>query len=140
MDDDNSSAHIRNTISLAAYEIESHLKGDTPAAERLRTLFKTLGFDLVSARAQARNLIKLLVRALVEECTGDIEKDRKRVSEFTNVPPSECCRGLGRSSHPAHDILSMASYRECTVPIDRVYSLMGVLGVKFSAFHAEGPD
>jgi hypothetical protein len=139
MDDDNSSAHIRNTISSAAYEIESHLNGGTPAAQRLRTLFTALGFDMKSIRAEARNLIKLLVRALIEDCTGAIDEDRKRVSEFTNVPPSECCRGLSRSSHPAHDILSLASYRECTVPIDRVYSLMGVLGVKFAAFHAEGP-
>jgi len=139
MDDDNSGAHIRNSISLAAYEIESRLTSETSTTQRLKTLFTTLGFDLTSARSQARKLIKLVVRALLEDCTIDIEKDRKRMSEFTNVPPSECCRGLGRSTHSAHDILSLASYRECTVPIDRVYSLMGVLGVKFSAFHAEGP-
>ena len=139
MDDDNSGAHIRHTISLAAYEIESRLNGKPAAAQRLRTLFAALGFDMTSIRAQARSLIKLLVRALIEDCKGAIEEDRKRVSKFTNVPPSECCRGLSRPSHPAHDILSLASYRECTVAIDRVYSLMGALGVKFAAFHAEGP-
>ena len=138
MDDDTSGAHIRNTISLASYGIESRLNGGSPGEEGLRALFRALGFDLTSTRAQARNLIKLLVRALINDSADAINEDRTRVSEFTNVPPSECCRGLSRSRHPAHDILSLASYRECTVPIDRVYSLMGVLGVKFSAFHAEG--
>jgi hypothetical protein len=139
MDDDNSNAHIRNTISFAAYEIACRLKEGTPAAQRLRTLFTVLGFDMTSIGAQPRNLIKLLVRALIEDCAGAIYEDRKRVSEFTNVPPFECCRGLRKSSHSAHDILSLASYRHCSVEIDRVYSLMGVLGVKFAAFHAEGP-
>ncbi|KAH8650639.1 hypothetical protein BGZ60DRAFT_520454 [Tricladium varicosporioides] len=139
MDNDNSSAHISNTISLAAYEVESRLNGGDPAAQKLGGLFTALGFDMASIRAQARTLIKLLIRVLIEDCRDAIDSDRKRVSEFTNVPPSECCRGLNRPTHPAHDILSLASYRECTVPIDRVYSLMGVLGVKFAAFHAEGP-
>jgi hypothetical protein len=139
MNDDNSNAYIRKTISLAAYEIESRLdEGDT-AAERLRSLFEDLGFDLTSIRAQATNLIKVLVRTLIDDCKGSIELDRKRVSQFTNVPPDECCRGLSRSRHPARDILVLASHRSCTVPVDSVYSLMGVLGVKFPAFHAEGP-
>ncbi|KAF4627078.1 hypothetical protein G7Y89_g11078 [Cudoniella acicularis] len=139
MDDDNSSAYIRNAISVAAYGIESRLNRGTSAGQRLRNLFTALGFDTTSIRAQARSLIKLLVRALIEDCTGAIDEDRKRVSQFTHVSPPECCRGLSRSSLPAYDILSLASYRECTVPVDRVYSLMGVLGVKFAAFHAEGP-
>jgi hypothetical protein len=139
MDDDNSSAHIRNQIFLAASEIESRLNGGTFDAQRLRFLFTDLGFDMTSVRAQARKLIKLLVRALIEDCKGAIDKDRKRVSEFTNVPPFECCRGLRRSSHPSNEILALASYRKCTVPIDAVYSLMGVLGVKLAAFQAEGP-
>ncbi|PQE21528.1 vegetative incompatibility HET-E-1 protein [Rutstroemia sp. NJR-2017a BVV2] len=140
MDDDNSSAYIRNTISLAAQEIEFRLGGDTPAAQRLKSLFLALGFDVLSIKPQARNLIKLLVRALIDDCKWIIEKDRKQVSRFSNhVPPSECCRGLGRSGISAQNILALASYRECTVAIDRVYSLMGVLGVKFPAFHAEGP-
>ncbi|PQE19374.1 het domain-containing protein [Rutstroemia sp. NJR-2017a BBW] len=140
MDDDNSSAYIRNTISLAAQEIESRLKGDTPTTQRLKSLFEAFGFDMVSIKPQARNLIKLLVRALIDDCKGTIEEDRKQVSKFSNhVPPPECCRGLGRSGSSAQNILALASYRECTVAIDRVYSLMGVLGVKFPAFHAEGP-
>jgi hypothetical protein len=139
MNDDNSNAYIRKTISLAAYEIKSRLeKGDTAAA-RLRSLFEDLGFDLTSIREQATSLIKVLVRTLIDDCRGSIELDRKRVSEFTNVPPDECCRGLSRSRLPARDILVLASHRRCTVPVDSVYSLMGVLGVKFPAFHAEGP-
>ncbi|KAF7887816.1 uncharacterized protein EAF01_010970 [Botrytis porri] len=141
MNDDNSGAHIRDIISRAGYDVESRINMETPAAETLRKLFTTLGFDLNdnSIRAQVRILIKLLIRALVDDCVPAIEADRSKVSEFTKVPPPECCRGLSRPTLPAHDTLSLASYRECTVPIDRVYSLMGVLGVKFSAFHAEGP-
>ncbi|KAF7877362.1 hypothetical protein EAF04_001044 [Stromatinia cepivora] len=141
MNDDNSGAYIRSTISRAGYEIESRINREIPPAQTLRSLFKTLGFDLTpnSIRPQARTLIKLLIRTLVDDCAAAIVADRTKVSEFTNVPPPECCRGLSRPTLPAHDILSLASYRECTVPIDRVYSLMGVLGVKFSAFHAEGP-
>ncbi|TGO36281.1 hypothetical protein BHYA_0129g00020 [Botrytis hyacinthi] len=141
MNDDNSGAYIRDTISRAGYDIESRINMETPTAENLRKLFTTLGFDLNpnSIRAQIRTLIKLLIRNLVDDCSPAIEADRIKVSEFTKVPPPECCRGLSRPTLPAHDTLSLASYRECTVPIDRVYSLMGVLGVKFSAFHAEGP-
>ncbi|KAJ8067922.1 hypothetical protein OCU04_003507 [Sclerotinia nivalis] len=141
MNDDNSGAYIRSTISRAGYEIESQINREIPAAQTLRSLFTTLGFDLTSnsIRPQARTLIKLLIRTLVDDCAAAIVADRTKVSEFTNVPPPECCRGLSRPTLPAHDILSLASYRKCTVPIDRVYSLMGVLGVKFSAFHAEGP-
>ncbi|TGO17657.1 hypothetical protein BPAE_0414g00030 [Botrytis paeoniae] len=141
MNDDNSGAYIRDTMSRAGYDIESRINMETPAAEILRKLFTTLGFDLNpnSIRAQARTVIKLLIRTLVDDCALAIEADRSKVSDFTKVPPPECCRGLSRPTLPAHDTLSLASYRECTVPIDRVYSLMGVLGVKFSAFHAEGP-
>ncbi|TGO44787.1 hypothetical protein BOTNAR_0743g00010 [Botryotinia narcissicola] len=141
MNDDNSGAYIRDAISRAGYDIESRINMETPTAKNLRKLFTTLGFNLNrnSIRAQVRTLIKLLIRKLVDDCSPAIEADRIKVSEFTNVPPPECCRGLSRPTLPAHDTLSLASYRECTVPIDRVYSLMGVLGVKFSAFHAEGP-
>jgi hypothetical protein len=139
MDDDNCSAYIRKTISYAAYEIESRLKKANSDAETLQSLFTDLHFDLGSIRQQAGSLIKLLVRVLIDDCEGAIEKDRKRVSGFTKVPHDECCRGLSRSSHPAHGILELASHRRCTVAIDKVYSLMGVLGVKFAAFHAEGP-
>ncbi|KAF7893736.1 hypothetical protein EAF00_007250 [Botryotinia globosa] len=141
MNDDNSGAYIRNTISRAGYDIESRINMETSTAENLRKLFTILVFNLNpnSIRAQVRTLIKLLIRNLVDDCSPAIEADRIKVSEFTKVPPPECCRGLSRPTLPVHDILSLASYRECTVPIDRVYSLMGVLGVKFSAFHAEGP-
>jgi hypothetical protein len=83
MDDDNSNAYIRKTISLAACEIEYRLNKGTPAAQRLRSLFTDLGFDMTSIRAQPRNLIKLLVRALIEDCKGAIDEDRERVSKFT---------------------------------------------------------
>jgi hypothetical protein len=138
-DDDNSSVYIRDTISVAAYNIESRLTDESPAAQKLRTIFMDLDFDMTQVRTQARNLIKLVVRALIEDCKGSIQDDRNRLSGFINVPPSDCCRGLSRSNHPAHDILSLASYREFIVPIDKVYSLMCVLGVKFAAFHAERP-
>ncbi|KAI9642552.1 hypothetical protein NHQ30_009357 [Ciborinia camelliae] len=141
MNDDNFGAYIRNSISQAGYEIESRMDRKDPAAQNLRTLFTTLGFDLTSnsIRGEVRTLIKFVIKTLVDDCAAAIDADRTKVSDFTNVPPPECCRGLSRPTLPAHDILSLASYRECTVPIDRVYSLMGVLGVKFSAFHAEGP-
>ncbi|ESZ94397.1 hypothetical protein SBOR_5190 [Sclerotinia borealis F-4128] len=139
MNDDNSGAYIWNIVSRAGYEIESRMAKEISPTQTLRTLFATLGFDLESIRAEARTLIKLVIKTLVDDCAAAIDADRIKVSEFTNVPPLECCRGLSRPTLPAHDILSLASYRECTVPIDRVYSLMGVLGVKFSAFHAEGP-
>lgn len=62
MNDDNSNAYIRKTISLAAYEIKSRLEKRDTAAARLRSLFEDLGFDLTSIREQATSLIKVLVR------------------------------------------------------------------------------
>ncbi|PMD31911.1 hypothetical protein L207DRAFT_471987 [Hyaloscypha variabilis F] len=143
MDNNNAGAHIRNTINKAVIDIDTLLNGknkETPEAQRLRALFTALGFDMSvkTTKSCARNLIKLLVGALVKNSAGDIRKDREKVFSWSKVPALECCRGLQKPSIPAHDIMSLASYRECTVPIDRVYSLMGVLGVKFAAFQAEG--
>ncbi|KAM0146304.1 hypothetical protein ACHAPG_011212 [Botrytis cinerea] len=114
---------------------------ETSTGQILRKLFTALGFNLhpSSFRAQVRTLVKVLIMILADDFTAAIEADRSKVSEFTKMPPSECCHGLSRPTLPAHDTFSLASYRKYTVPIDRVYSLMGVLGVKFLAFHAEGP-
>lgn len=139
MDDNSSSAHIRNTISVAAYGIESRLTEGNSNKPRLGALFTALGFESNPTRSHIKNLIKLLIRVLIKDSAADIQEDQRIIAGFTNVPPSECCRGLRKSSHSAHDVLSLAAFRECTVPIDRVYSLMGVLSVKFAAFHAEGP-
>ncbi|KAI5797519.1 hypothetical protein DFH27DRAFT_106803 [Peziza echinospora] len=60
------------------------------------------------------------------------------IAEFTGIPTAEVCRGSKPSDLSAYDILAYAQQRQCTVEVDRVYSLMGMLHVKFAAFHAEG--
>ena len=67
------------------------------------------------------------------------ERERRIIASVSGVPQSEVCRGAGNSAVSAFELLGFASHRQCTVPVDRIYSTMGMLGVKFLTFNAEGP-
>ncbi|RPB26715.1 hypothetical protein L211DRAFT_772136, partial [Terfezia boudieri ATCC MYA-4762] len=61
------------------------------------------------------------------------------IATVSSVPQSEVCRGRRSSAVSAFELLGFASHRQCTIPVDRIYSTMGMLGVKFVTFNAEGP-
>ena len=64
--------------------------------------------------------------------------DKACIAKFCKVPQSEVCRGRAPSEVSAFELLGFASKRDCTLDVDRIYSMMGMLDVKFSVFYAEG--
>ena len=78
---------------------------------------------------------------LVDEVDAAITKDREYVQQFGGISRlANWSDGTEPLNASARSILNMASEREVTVPIDQVYSLMGILGVRFPVFPAEGPQ
>lgn len=69
----------------------------------------------------------------------DAGRERQIIASMSRVPQSEVCRGRNYSAVSAFELLGFASQRDCTIPVDRVYSTMGMLGVKFVTFNPEGP-
>ncbi|KAI9730546.1 MAG: hypothetical protein M1834_005787 [Cirrosporium novae-zelandiae] len=139
IDDLTANAHIYHSIEDAAKKIARICKGENSArTSRIKTLLGS--FEI--SEEQVETLIKLLIKDLVKaEDPVDkdpIHEDRKRIHDFSEVPALECCRGASKTKLTAVDILALASKRNVTVATDQVYSLMGMLGVKFAAFHAEG--
>ncbi|OJJ76603.1 hypothetical protein ASPBRDRAFT_27038 [Aspergillus brasiliensis CBS 101740] len=86
-----------------------------------------------------RRTINLLLGALAHKANEFIRIDRKIIAAFSNVEGlSSWWNGTERSRFSAQSVMMLASHRQCTKPIDKAYSLMGVLGVQFPAFPAEG--
>ncbi|PLN76762.1 hypothetical protein BDW42DRAFT_196942 [Aspergillus taichungensis] len=87
------------------------------------------------------NWINDLLSNFVREVDAAITKDREYVQQIGRIGRlANWADGSEPLNASARNILKMASEREVTVPIDQVYSLMGILGVRFPAFPAEGPQ
>ncbi|OJD32814.1 uncharacterized protein BKCO1_36000105 [Diplodia corticola] len=83
--------------------------------------------------------IKFLLRCLVAETKAAILEDRAYIAQFGKVDPLKSWMGgTTRTSFPTQRVMSLACKRETTVDTDRAYSLMGLLGVRFPTFKAEG--
>lgn len=86
-----------------------------------------------------RRVIKFLLRCLVAETKGLILPDRESIAGFGNVSTLDSWKGgTERTRFSTQKVMSLASYRTCTVETDRAYSLMGLLGVRYPTFAAEG--
>lgn len=87
----------------------------------------------------ARRVITLLLHCLVAETKDWIIKDRQYIAQFGKVEQLDSWKsGTARTSFSTHRVMSLACNRETTVATDRAYSLMGLLGVRFPTFKAEG--
>ncbi|KAI0181555.1 hypothetical protein GGR52DRAFT_43743 [Hypoxylon sp. FL1284] len=88
---------------------------------------------------QARYAINILLRSLVDLLEVPILSDRSYVASFGKVQNLELWRkGLVRSRFSTHNAMSLLSERNATVMTDFAYCLMGMLGVRFPVFPAEG--
>ncbi|KAB2568806.1 hypothetical protein DBV05_g12513 [Lasiodiplodia theobromae] len=87
----------------------------------------------------ARRVITLLLQCLVAETKDWIIKDRQYIAKFGNIDTLERWKsGTARTNFSTHRVMSLACNRRTTVETDRAYSLMGLLGVRFPTFNAEG--
>ncbi|KAK4235888.1 hypothetical protein C8A03DRAFT_17412 [Achaetomium macrosporum] len=86
-----------------------------------------------------QHTINFLLQCLVAETDSLILADRKYVAEFGQVHQLRGWQqGMRRSGFSAQSVLEASSKRNATVATDRSYALMGVLGVRFPTFPAEG--
>ncbi|KAK4040098.1 hypothetical protein C8A01DRAFT_15996 [Parachaetomium inaequale] len=87
----------------------------------------------------AQHAIKFLLQCLVAETEELILADRKYIAEFGQVQQLDTWQqGTSRMGFSAQSVLELSGKRKATVATDRSYSLMGVMGVRFPVFPAEG--
>ncbi|KAL7941285.1 hypothetical protein V8C42DRAFT_181458 [Trichoderma barbatum] len=88
---------------------------------------------------ETEEVIRFLLACLVAKVSDLIVSDRRFIAGFGGVRPLQTWeKGIARSGFPAQLVLQLSCRRVATVPVDHVYSLMGILGVRFPSFHAEG--
>ncbi|KAJ4138784.1 hypothetical protein NW768_002657 [Fusarium equiseti] len=88
---------------------------------------------------EAQNVINFLLHCLIKISKDLVLKDRRSIASFGQVNPLDSWKqGIARSGFSAERVLQLSCRRKATVPVDHVYSLMGILGVRFQSFHAEG--
>lgn len=92
-----------------------------------------------SLAERARYAINILLKCLVSLLEVPVIYDRSYVAAFGKVQNLELWRkGLVRSRFSTHHAMSLLSGRNATVVTDFAYCLMGMLGVRFPVFPAEG--
>ncbi|KAI1484884.1 hypothetical protein F5X96DRAFT_662401 [Biscogniauxia mediterranea] len=92
-----------------------------------------------SPEEAAQHAINILLKTIVELIENPILEDRKEVAKFGKVQDLESWqKGLVQSNFSAHKIMSLVCPRDAQVLSDRAYCLMGMLGVRFPVFPAEG--
>ncbi|KAM0261396.1 hypothetical protein ACHAQJ_002249 [Trichoderma viride] len=91
-------------------------------------------------KRRADYVIDFMLRLLVFETNALIKNDRGKIAEFGKVDRlKEWSLGTqGSTGFVTQDVMALSRPRKVTKPIDRIYSLMGILGVRFPTFPAEG--
>ncbi|KAI1136765.1 hypothetical protein F5Y05DRAFT_415016 [Hypoxylon sp. FL0543] len=119
--------------------------GTNPDAKRLLdNILELLQPHLSSSRAyslaeRARYAINIVLTSLVNLIEAPVLDDRSYISQFGNVPKlGDWQKGLIRNRFSTHKVMSLVCGRDATVMTDKAYCLMGMLGVRFPTFHAEG--
>lgn len=138
-------ARITQSVYVAVSSLTAPSEGPISDARRLLDqILEALQPHLSSTRdyslaERARYTINILLRCLVDLIELPILYDRTYVADFGKVPNLELWRkGLIRSRFSTHKAMSLLCGRDSTVVTDRAYCLMGMLGVRFPTFPAEG--
>ncbi|ETS74934.1 hypothetical protein PFICI_13418 [Pestalotiopsis fici W106-1] len=139
-------SEMTQSVYLAAWNLVRN-ENDGPR-ERAGELFQVLQKHHLPAttraegsdgEAEIQNAINFLLVCLVSETKNLVVSDREFIAKFGQVDQLVTWKqGIARSGFPAGRVLQLSCRRKATVPIDHVYSLMGILGVRFQSFHAEG--
>ncbi|KAK4082441.1 uncharacterized protein Triagg1_2253 [Trichoderma aggressivum f. europaeum] len=139
-------SEISRAVYLAASDLDrSKRHGADESGIRLLTELKRNHLPNPFGDASLINVndteevIKFLLLCLVAKVGDLIVSDRRFIADFGGVRPLTMWKsGITRSGFPAQLVLQLSCSRVATVPVDHVYSLMGILGVRFPSFHAEG--
>lgn len=88
---------------------------------------------------QVQHIINYLLKRLVDETLNIILDDREYIAQFGQVEQLVAWKqGKRRTGFAASSVLAVSGKRKATVATDRAYALMGILGVRFPTFPAEG--
>ncbi|KAK4065620.1 hypothetical protein Trihar35433_7740 [Trichoderma harzianum] len=139
-------SEISRAVYLAASDLDrSKRHGSDESGIRLLAELKKNHLPNPSGDASpsdandTEEVIKFLLLCLVAKVGDLIVSDRRFIAEFGGVRPLTTWKsGIARSGFPAQLVLQLSCSRVATVPVDHVYALMGILGVRFPSFHAEG--
>ncbi|KAI1101791.1 hypothetical protein F4804DRAFT_288640 [Jackrogersella minutella] len=94
---------------------------------------------IYSLAERARHAINVILKCLVNLIESPVLNDRSYIADFGNVPKLDLWqKGLIRSRFSTQKVMSLVCGRDATVMTDRAYCLMGMLGVRFPTFPAEG--
>ncbi|RYP19215.1 hypothetical protein DL767_009700 [Monosporascus sp. MG133] len=94
--------------------------------------------DTINFR-EVQDAINFLLACLVSETKPLIASDRSFIAKFGQLSQLDTwTRGIRRSGFSTQHVLELSCKRISTIPTDHVYSLMGILGVRFTTFPAEG--
>ena len=129
-------------VARAVYLAAADLVGEAEDSMK-RGIFQALcpevGGDRQEVERQATQLINHLLRLLVENTLDLILEDRRYVAQFGLVEQlGSWQEGKRRTGFSAQSVLAVSGQRRATVATDRAYALMGILGVRFPTFSAEG--
>ncbi|KAI0015491.1 hypothetical protein F4780DRAFT_71444 [Xylariomycetidae sp. FL0641] len=86
-----------------------------------------------------RHAINIVLHCIANLVEKPIQDDKQYIAAFGNVPGlDDWLTGLTRSNFSTHESMALVCPRDATVMTDKAYCLMGMLGVRFPTFHAEG--
>jgi hypothetical protein len=132
-------AQIGKAVLTASTKLPSLLKG---LVENKKNFDGSCLTNLMDQEGHLNERIAVfnhMLASLVDLTDEAIIADRKAISKFNKVENlTNWITGDGLLDSSASVSLVTASSRQTTVPTDQAYSLMGILGVRFPAFPAEG--
>ncbi|KAE8151549.1 hypothetical protein BDV25DRAFT_138785 [Aspergillus avenaceus] len=124
------------TIEALIQNLES--LGFTPPGHISNMIAEAHIGQAVHSASDTREVNRLLAE-LQAEIRAPILKDREDIRMIGRLSKlANWAAGIDPSSSAARNVLVTASSRKTTTPTDQAYSLMGILGVQFPAFSAEG--
>ncbi|TFA99920.1 hypothetical protein CCMA1212_008334 [Trichoderma ghanense] len=126
-------------ISRAVYLASSDLVESKPHAWDDKRMDLMAELKALLGEDSGEEIINFLIAYLATKVGSAIIEDRRSIARFGHVQQLKTWeKGVSRSGFPAHLVLQLSGSRNATVAVDHVYSLMGILGVRFPSFHAEG--
>ncbi|KIW95056.1 uncharacterized protein Z519_03637 [Cladophialophora bantiana CBS 173.52] len=146
MDKKSAVSQMAQAVYVAAMNLSSQSNGHSNAHNLLRSLMdflqsygpignSTVHFD----RNSIVHAINMLLQCFVTTTMPLIKQDREYIAEFGGIHGLKNWQdGVIRMNFSAHTVMPLACIRDSGVETDRVYSLMGLLNVRFPTFHAEG--
>ncbi|KAH8780123.1 hypothetical protein F5883DRAFT_485068 [Diaporthe sp. PMI_573] len=136
-------SEMARTVYLAAADLKN---GEGSLRDDDKKRFELLQQEKWERKTQgekneeaAQDAINFLLRCLVEETKTLVLDDKKCLARFGRVDPLiSWQKGTRCNAFSAQSVMIISGARSATKATDHAYGLIGVLGVQFPTFHAEG--